>query len=132
MKLLSPTSKKNKEIPQKSSKWNFLDLKNLIKFFYTLNKTPLGETGCSSSLYYLLAAQVSSFLIHSPFSNIVIHDTFGTVPLTVQYLRDLQDAMLHHWSPSTSHPNLPREAEDFPRDDKYPKDVPLPTFSAYL
>ena len=35
----------------------------------TLNKTPLGETGCLSSLYYLLAAQASSFqfLIH-PFS----------------------------------------------------------------
>ena len=27
-------------------------------------KTPLGETGCPSNLYYLLAAQASSFLIH--------------------------------------------------------------------
>ena len=26
----------------------------LIKLFYTLNKTPLGETGCLSNLYYLL------------------------------------------------------------------------------
>ena len=33
----------------------------LIKLFYTLNKTPLGETECSSSIYYLLAAQASSF-----------------------------------------------------------------------
>ena len=41
------------------------------KLFYTLNKTPLGETGCLSNLYYLLAAQKSSFLIHSPFPNIV-------------------------------------------------------------
>ena len=28
----------------------------------TLNKTPLGETGCLNNLYYLLAAQASSFL----------------------------------------------------------------------
>ena len=40
--------------------------------------------------------------------------------------------MLHNWSPSTSHPTLPREAEDFPRDGKHAKDVPLPTFLAYL
>ena len=31
--------------------------KNLIKPFDTLNKTPLGETGCLSNLYYFLAAQ---------------------------------------------------------------------------
>ena len=35
-----------------------------MKHFYTLNKTPLGETGCLSNLYYLLAFQASSFLIH--------------------------------------------------------------------
>ena len=35
--------------------------KNLIKLFYTLNKTPLGKTGCLTNLYYLLAAQGSSF-----------------------------------------------------------------------
>ena len=34
-------------------------LKKLNKTFYTLNKTPLGETGCLSKLYYLLAAQAS-------------------------------------------------------------------------
>ena len=47
-------------------KWNFLALKNLIKLFHTIYKTPLGETGCFSSLYNLLAAQASSFLIHPP------------------------------------------------------------------
>ena len=52
----------------------FLPPKNLINFlkpsipkklktFYTLEKNPLGETGCLRNLYYLLAAQVSSFLI---------------------------------------------------------------------
>ena len=46
--------------------------KNLIKLFYTLNKTPLrveAQAGCLSNLYYWLAAQVSRFLIHFPFQN---------------------------------------------------------------
>ena len=68
-------------------------------FFCTLNKTPLGETGCLSNLYYLLAAQSSTFLIY-PISQ---RGTFGTLSLTVQNLRDLQDAMPCHWSPRTSH-----------------------------
>ena len=37
--------------------------KDLIKLFYTLNKNPLGETGCLTNLHYLLAAQASGFLI---------------------------------------------------------------------
>ena len=44
---------------------NFLKLsspQNLIKCFNSLDKTPLGETGCLSNLYYLLAAQ--AFRIH--------------------------------------------------------------------
>ena len=45
--------------------------KNLIKPFYTLNKTPLGETGCLSNLSYLLAAQAPCFLIHPLFLNTV-------------------------------------------------------------
>ena len=98
----------------------------LNKRFYTLNKTPLGETGCLSSLYYLLAAQVYSLLIH-PFPNTVRQNTFGILPLTVQHL---QDAMPRHWSPCTSHPTIPVEAKNFPRGGKYPKNVPLPTFSA--
>ena len=36
-------------------------LKILMKLFYTLNKTLLGETGSSSNLYYLLANQASGF-----------------------------------------------------------------------
>ena len=55
-------------------KWSFLVLKkNLFKLsspkklnktFYTLDKTPFWKTGCLSNLYYILAAQASSFLIH--------------------------------------------------------------------
>ena len=156
---LSSSSKKIKKIhPDKKffyfSKWNFLTTntpappkknliklfyspnllaqKNVIKLFYTLDKTPLGETGYLSNLYYLLAAQASSFLIHPDIPNTVSQDTFGTLPLTVQYLCDLRDAMSRHWSPSTFHPTLPIEAEDFPRGAKYPKDVPLPTFLVFL
>ena len=61
-----------------------------------------------------------------------LKNTFGTLPLTVQYLCDLQDAMPCHWSPSISHPVIPREGEDFPRGGKFPKDASLPTFLAYL
>ena len=45
-----------------------IELSSHKKLFDTLNKTPLGETGCLSTFYYLLAAQASSFLIHSPIS----------------------------------------------------------------
>ena len=71
-------------------------------------------------------------LLFTGCSNTVNQDTFGTLPLTVQYLCDLLDAMPHQWSPSTSHPILPREAEDFYSGGKYPKYVPLPTFLACL
>ena len=83
-----------------------------------------------SNLYYLLVDQASSFLIQLPFPNTVSQDTFGTLPLTVQYLGDLRDAMPRYWSPSTSYPTLPREAEDLAMGGKYLcLDVPLPTFS---
>ena len=35
--------------------------KTYLTIFYTLNKTPLGETGRLSNNYYLLAAQASIF-----------------------------------------------------------------------
>ena len=56
---------------------NFLAPKNLKKIFYKLDKTPLGETGCLSNLYFLLAAQGSSFLIHPS-------GTRGTMHLNLQ------------------------------------------------
>ena len=53
----------------------FEKLNNVINVFPTTllinNKTPVGETGCLSNLYYLLAAQASSFLIHCLFQNTV-------------------------------------------------------------
>ena len=41
----------------------------------TLNKTPPGEPGCLSNLYYLLAAQRSSFLIH----HLQFNDIWGSL-----------------------------------------------------
>ena len=68
----------------------------------------------------------------TPLPNTVSQDTFRTLPLTVQYLCDLRDTMPRHWSSSTSHPTLSREADDFPVGGKYPKDALLSTFLAYL
>ena len=48
-------------------KWKFVEPKNRIKPFYTLNKlnkSPLGETEYLANFYYLLAAQAYSFLIN--------------------------------------------------------------------
>ena len=77
----------------------------LNKTFYTLDKTPLGETKCLNNLHYILTAQVSSFLIHQPFLNKVSYAKLGTLHLTVQPLRDLRDTMSRYWSPSASQPN---------------------------
>ena len=102
------------------------------KLFYTLNKTPSGETGCLTSLHYLLVAQVSSCLIQPFPQNTVKQNTFGAQLLTVQYLCELRNAMPRHWSPGTSHPTFPREAEDFPRGGKYPSAHILSLFGISL
>ena len=72
-------------------------------FFYALNKTPLGLSGSLGNPYFLLAAHASSSLINPPFPSTVNQTTVGTLPLTMQHLCDLQDTLLLHWSPSTSH-----------------------------
>ena len=113
---------------------NFKAPNKLNKTFLYSKKPPIGETTCLSNHCYLLAAQAFSFLVH-PLSQTVSQDTYpslDTLSLTVQNLCDLQDAMLRHWSLSTYHPTLPRKAEIFPNGGKYPKDVPLLTFLAYL
>ena len=73
--------------------------KKILILFYTLNKTPLAEIGCLSSLYYLLPAQASSCLIHSPLLNTVIPYPTGTLPLTVHYVCDLWDVIGHSLLP---------------------------------
>ena len=61
---------------------------------FNLNKTPLGETGCLSNSYFLLTDCLCiQFFYSFPFPNTVSLVTFGYLPLTVQHLCDLQDAM---------------------------------------
>ena len=80
----------------------------------------------------LTGAQGSSSLNHRSLPNKVIQDTLGTLPLTVKYFCNLRNAMPRHWSPSTSHPTLLREAGGFLMGGKYPEDVILPTVLASL
>ena len=110
--------------------------KNLINLLYTLNKTPLGveaQVGCLSNLYYWLAAQVSRFLIHFPFQNTSVGGPlvpYHSLCSTCVTYRSRYHAIGHQMRPAQ--PFLPRGAEDFPGGDKYPGNVPLLTFLAYL
>ena len=86
----------------------------IIKFFFTFFsakyiieskvKTPLGETGCLGNQYFLLTGWLGIQFLVNPYVNKVSLASFGYLPLTVQHLCDLQDAMPCHWSPSASHP----------------------------
>ena len=94
---------------------------------YIFNKTPLGESGCLSSLYYLLPTQASSFLIHFFF------ETESVTPHLVAYTSLCRPCVTYeipcHAIGQQVLPTkpLPRRAEDFPRGDKYFKYVPLLT-----
>ena len=105
--------------------------KNLIKLFYTLNKTPLSESGCLSNLYYLLAAQASSFLIHLLFRRNHLARTWEFPP----HCAGLVWLTRHHASQLVTKGFLPtllhREAEDFPRGGKYFNHVPRLTFTSH-
>ena len=57
---------------------------------------PLDFTGCSSI----------QFLNSPPSPDTVSEAARDYLPLTVQRLCDLRDAMPRHWSPSASHPTL--------------------------
>ena len=76
----------------------------LLKLFILLIKTPLEKTGCFSNLYYLLAAQTSTFLLHHPSLSTVISTTVGTLHFTMHPLCDLHNPMTRHWSPCASQP----------------------------
>ena len=70
-------------------------------------------------LYYLLAAQAFSFLIHHVFQKTMSYATIRILHLNVQPLYHFWDTIPGHWSPSVFYPTLPSEAEDFPRGGKY-------------
>ena len=78
-----------------------------LLLIFSLNKTPLGETGCLSNPYLLLTDSSGiQFFDSLPFPNTVSYAAFGYLHLTVQHLCDLQDAMPCHSSQSASHPTL--------------------------
>ena len=68
-------------------------------------------TGLSSHFFYIFLYlsnlyRFFFFFNSSPFLNIVIEATFGTLPLTVQHMCDLEEAIPLYWSLGTSHPIL--------------------------
>ena len=86
-----------------------------LLLIFSLNKTPLGETGYLSNPYFLLTSSSGiQFFDSPPFPNTVSKATFGYLPLTVQHLCELQDAMPCHWSSSASHPTLTYGSGGFP------------------
>ena len=91
-----------------------------------LTKLPQEKLECQAVFtFYLLVFQASSFLIQRPFPE---HNQLGKLQLptlTVQHLRDLQDARLFHWPSNACDQTLPREAENFPRGARHSKHVPL-------
>ena len=97
-----------------------------------LNKTPLGETGCLSNLFYSLAAQLSNFLIH-PLSR-TQSVTRHLVASTSLYNPCVNYGTLCHAIGLQVLPTqpLPREAEDLPKGGKYFNYVPLLTANLLL
>ena len=70
------------------------------------------------------------FFNSPPFPNTVSQDTFGNLPLSVQYLFDLPCHVIGDQVLLTQ--PLLREAENFLRGGMYLKDLPLPTYLAWL
>ena len=74
-----------------------------------------------SNPYYFTGCLNIQFFDSSPFPNTVSEATLGILPLTVQHLCDLRTpchVIGHQVLPNQV---LPREAGDFPRGDRYPK-----------
>ena len=96
---------------------------------FNFNKTPLGETGCLSNPYFLLTGCLGfQFLIHLHFTNTISylwlptpHWTALVFHLTGKHAISLVINFL-----------FSREAEDFTRDGKHSKHVPLLTYLAWL
>ena len=100
---------------------------------FSLNKTPLGETGCLSNPYFLLTGSSGiQFFDSPPFPTQSVRLPLVTYPSlcsTCVTYRTLCHAIGHQVLPTQP---LPREVEDFPRGDKYFKHVPPPTYLIYF
>ena len=100
---------------------------------FNLNKTPLGEAGCLSNPYFLLTGCLGiQFFDSPPFPTQLVRLLLVTYPSlcsTCVTYRTPCHAIGHQVLPTQP---LPREAEDFPRGDKYFKHVPLLTYLIYF
>ena len=97
---------------------------------FSLNKTPLGETGCLSNPYFLLTGSSGiQFFDSPPFPTQSVRLPLVTYPSLCSTYRTLCHAIGHQ----VLHTQLlSREVEDFPRGDKYFKHVPPPTHLIYF
>ena len=104
-----------------------------LLLIFSLNNTPLGETGCLSSPYFLLTGCSGiQFFYSPPFPTQSVRLPLVTYPSlcsTCVTYRTLCHAIGHQVLPTQP---LPREGEDFPRGDKYFKHVSPPTFLIYF
>ena len=104
-----------------------------LLLIFSLNKTPLGETGCLSSPYFLLTGSSSiQFFNSPPFPTQSVRLPLVTYPSlcsTCVTYRTLCHAIGHQVLPTQP---LPSKVEDFPRGDKYLKHMPPPTYLIYF
>ena len=99
-----------------------------LLLIFNLNKTPLGETGYLSNPSFLLTGCLGIQFFDSPlFPTQSVRLPLVTYPSlcsTCMTYRTPCHSIGHQVLPAQP---LPREAEDFPRGDKYIKHVPPPT-----
>ena len=96
------------------------------------NKTPLGEALCLCNPYFLLTGCLGIYLIHPPVPTQSVRLPLVTYPSlfsTCVTYRTPCYSIGHQVLPTQP---FPREAEDFPRDDKYFKHVPPLTYQIYF
>ena len=95
-----------------------------LLLIFSLNKTPLGETGClSSSIQFFNSPPFPTQSVRLPLV------TYPSLCSTCVTYRMLCHTIGHQVLPTQP---LPREVEDFPRGDKHFKHVPPPTYLIYF
>ena len=104
-----------------------------LLLIFNRNKTPQGETGCLSNPYFLLTGCFGIQFFDSPlFPTQSVRLSLVTYPsLCSTYVtyRTPCHSIGHQVLPTQP---LPREAEDFPKGDKYFKHMPPPTYLIYF
>ena len=109
-------------------------LLRLLLLTFSLNKTPLGETGWPGNPCFLITGYlgIQFFLVHPPFPTQSVRLPFVTYPslcsTCVTYRMPCH--FIGHLVLLTQ--PLPREAGDFLRGEKYFKHVPLLAYLIYF